>query len=154
MKKMIVAAAVITILLAGCNTTAGLTDITDALGKDWKLIEVHVNNRNTEFDRRSLVRDGFGDIFTLNIDAENISGVGAPNRYSAPYTVSEDDPLAVSIAVVRSTLMAPIYHPEKLREHEFFVYIQNTYKWGLLNGKLELHSKTAAGADVVMVFSL
>jgi heat shock protein HslJ len=154
MRKLILTAVIIAVLAVNCKSTAGLTDISDALGKDWKLIEVRVNNRNTEFDRKTLVRDGFGEIFTLKIDAENISGVGAPNRYSAPYTVSEEDPLAVTIAVVRSTLMAPIHHPEKLKEHEFFIYIQNTYKWGLSSGKLELHSKTGSGAEVVMVFSL
>jgi len=157
MKKLqitIILIALFTVFVFGCKTTNNLTDISDALEKDWKLIEVRVNNKNTEFDRRSLVREGFGDIFTIRIDTQSVSGVGAPNRYSAPYTPSEEDITSVKIETVRSTLMAPIHHPEKLREHEFFVYIQNTYKWGLSDGKLELHSKNDNGIDVVMVFSL
>ncbi|MDR2964513.1 MAG: META domain-containing protein [Treponema sp.] len=154
MKKLFFTFALIAAFVLGCKSTNNLTDISDAIGKDWKLVEVRVNNRNTEFNRKTLVRDGFGEIFTIKIDTENISGVGAPNRYSAPYTSSAEDITSVKIETVRSTLMAPIYHPERLREHEFFVYIQNTYKWGLSDGKLELHSKNDSGTDVVMVFSL
>lgn len=144
------------VLLFSCagTPTPSLSDIADALNKDWKLVEVHIDNKNIEFDRKTLVKDGYGDIFILKIDAENISGTGAPNLYSGPYSISEDDPLSVKIGVVRSTLMAPIYYPEKLKEHEFFVYIQNTYKWGLSSGKLELHSKDNNGTAVVLFFSL
>jgi len=153
MKKLFIIALITTLVLS-CKTTNTLTDISDALEKDWKLIEVHVNNKNTEFNRQTLIREGFGDIFTIKIDAQSVSGTGAPNRYSAPYTPSAEDITSVKIETVRSTLMAPIHHPEKLREHEFFVYIQNTYKWGLSDDKLELHSKNDSGADVVIVFSL
>jgi hypothetical protein len=49
--------------------------------------------------------------------------------------------------------MATIREPEKLREHDFFTYIQNTYEWKITDSNLELKSKTARGEDVVMVLN-
>jgi len=126
-------------------------DFSGITGKEWKLIEVRINGVNTGFERRNLARDGFTDAFTLNFDAQNISGIGAPNRYSAPYSLGAGQ--AIKINVVRATLMAPILEPEKLKEHNYFNYIQNSYKWNQVNNNLELMSKDANGSEVVLLFS-
>jgi len=129
----------------------GSTDFSGITGKEWKLIEVRINGTNSGFDRRDLSRDGFTEAFTLNFDAQNISGIGAPNRYSAPYSLGSGQ--EIKINVVRATLMAPIREPEKLREHNYFNYIQNSYRWNQVNNNLQLFSKETNGSEVILLFS-
>jgi hypothetical protein len=48
--------------------------------------------------------------------------------------------------------MAPLREPEKLKEQNFFAYLQNTVKWNLAGGNLELYSTEEDGTGVVLVF--
>ncbi len=147
-KQIFILVLVITIIIS-CTSGPKFTDV---VGKEWKLIEVNVNGRDILFDRNTLNSEDAGNIFTFNFDAQNISGVGAPNRYSGPYTLGREQ--AINMSPVRSTMMAPLKQPEKLRESDFFIYIQNIYKWDLIDTNLELYSKTENNADVRMVFAL
>jgi len=124
--------------------------VSGIVGHEWKLVEVYINGNNTQFNRSTLPAEP-GNFFTLNFDAQNISGVGVPNRYSAPYTLSEK---TINIMLIRSTLMASFFQPENLTEHDFFTYLQNAYSWKLIDNDLELQSKTTDGAEVRLVFSL
>jgi len=133
------------------NTNANASSPSSIQGKEWKLIEVYVDGKDTRFSRNTLPADP-GNFFTLNFDAQNISGVGVPNRYSAPYTMGDNQ--TVSIKLIRSTMMASFFQPENITEHDFFTYMQNAYSWRFANNNLELLSKTAAGAEVRLVFSL
>jgi len=140
------------VFIISCGGTPSVTDIT---GTQWKLIEVQVKNEpfgvNIIFDRKTLSKEQAGDIFTLNFDKENVSGKGAPNSYSAPYTRENEN---ISISQMRTTMMASLWQPEKLREHQYFIYMQNAYKWNLADKKLELFSKDEEGKEVKLVFSL
>jgi hypothetical protein len=49
--------------------------------------------------------------------------------------------------------MAPLREPEKLREYDYFLYLQNAYKWNIANGNLELYSKGADDSEVLLTFS-
>ena len=124
----------------------------DVVNKDWKLMEVHIDSKDIGFNRDTVEEEGFGEIFTLRFDdgEKRINGVAAPNRYFSPYTVA--DKQAIAINTMAGTLMAPLHAPEKLKEHDYFTYLQNTYKWNLAGGKLELHTKTEDGADAVLFF--
>jgi len=119
-------------------------------GHEWKLTEVYVDGKNLGFSRSTLPAEP-GNFFTLNFDAQNISGVGVPNRYSAPFTMSGN---TINIMLIRATLMASFFEPEKINERDFFDYLQNTTSWKLANNKLELLSKTKDGKEVRLVFSL
>jgi len=121
------------------------------VGHEWKLIEVFVDGRNTGFSRSTLPEEP-GNFLTLNFDAQNISGVGVPNFYSAPYTQGGNQP--ITIMLIRATLMASFFEPENITERDFFVYLQNVFSWRLVNDNLELLSKTQNGNDVRLVFSL
>jgi len=136
-------------MIMSCSSAPKFSDVA---GKEWKLIEVRIGGISVLFDRNTLSGEGAGDIFTMNFDAETISGIGAPNRYSAPYTLSGKQ--GISIMPMRSTLMASIRQPEKLREYDFFTYMQNAYEWKLEKPNLELLSKTEDGGEVILVFSL
>ena len=149
MKKIFFAiiAIIFMAVLVSCGSFSGVKE------KDWKLIEVRINDDTINFDRKNLVDDGFGEIFTLKFDARNVSGAGAPNRYTAPYKLEKGK--AVSVQAVRTTLMASIFEPERVRESEFFVYIENIYEWDIDKDKnLILTSKNANEDKVTLVFSL
>ncbi len=130
------------------NTNA--LSVSSIEGNEWKLIEVNIDGNDTRFSRNTLPTEP-GNFFTLNFDAQNISGVGVPNRYSAPYTISDNK---ISIMLIRSTMMASFFQPENLTEQNFFIYMQNAHEWKLANDKLELLSKTSNGREVRLVFSL
>jgi heat shock protein HslJ len=131
-----------------CTSSPKFSDVLD---KDWKLIAVN-GSGNITFDRNKLVEEDFADIFTLRFDKERVDGVGAPNRFFAPYTLA--DKQGISISAVAQSQMVPLREPEYLKEQDFFAYLQNATKWNLVKGKtLELHSTDKDGAAVVLVFA-
>jgi len=147
-KKVALWAAVVFILvLAACASAPKFTEV---MNKDWNLVEARIKPENIIFERSKLVEEGFGDIFTLRFDAERVNGVAAPNRYFAPYTLT--DKQGITIKTVAQTLMVPLREPEKLKESDFFAYLQNAAKWNFTKGKLELYSKGEDGAEAVLVF--
>ena len=154
MKKIFFVLVILTAVLLSCKSTppAGSLDFTEVMGKNWRLTEYLVINRGSFLNRYSVSRTGTGESFTLRFDRELASGVGSPNRYTAPYTLGEGR--NINIATVRSTLMAPLQEPEGLREHDYFVYLQSTYSWNLVGGNLELNSRTEDGREIRLVFSL
>ena len=93
MKKLFFAIILIAAIpCMNCTSSPKVPAVTfsDVIEKEWKLIEVHIDGKNINFDRSALADDGFGELFTLTFDAQNLSGVGAPNRYSVPYTQEKD----------------------------------------------------------------
>ena len=140
------------VLAISCKSTSNVSgNVSDITEIDWKLILVQTDTREIIFDRRTLTTEDARDIFTLRFDAESISGTGAPNRYSAPYTLEDQ---GINIMLMRSTLMASLWQPEKLREQDFFIFMQNAYEWRLVDNNLEIHSRTEDGSKIVLVFSL
>jgi heat shock protein HslJ len=132
---------------------AGGPKFSDVSGKEWKLVEVKKQPESIQFDRNTLVSEGFANIFTLNFDAERLSGTAAPNRYSAPYGLGEKQ--EITVKEVAGTLMAPLREPEKLKEREFFMYLRNAYRWNLNSGGMfELFSKGDDGQEVTLMFTL
>ncbi|MCL2209665.1 MAG: META domain-containing protein [Treponema sp.] len=168
MKKIIFLFMAVTIIMCCCKTTeqppsssaadtapqasspVTTTSFNTVTGSEWKLDEVLINGRRSAYSRNSINREGFGDAFTLSFNDGTLHGKGAPNTYSAPYTLSEGN--TIRIALMRSTLMAAIQEPESLREHDFYNYMQNSYKWNVVNDKLELYSKIDSGSEIVLIF--
>ena len=122
----------------------------------WLLTSISINGSDTGFNRSELsgIQNGT-ELFTLmfgrvSFDTSgNVSGVGAPNRFSAPYTYGNDK--KIEILPMRSTLMASIFEPQGLKEYDYYNYLQNAYKWDRLENRLEIYSKTG-DREVVMVF--
>ena len=137
---------------AGSGQASGLAvggrfrNISEIRDRDWILEEIWVNSIQVHIDRTG----GGREIFTLRFDTDSISGAGAPNRYFAPYTDSGFNTL--SIGMIAGTLMAPLFEPEGLKEHEYFAYLGNSRVWDLINGKLELYSRDNNGNPVVLIF--
>jgi heat shock protein HslJ len=134
------------IFLGACGSTPKFEDIRD---KEWKLIAVQTEPGNITFDRNQLIDEGFGDIFTIRF-TDRAGGKGAPNNYFGPYEAGKDRSL--SIQNVAATLMAPIREPEKLKERDFFNYLENVYRWDINQENLELFTRGEDGVEAVMVF--
>ena len=132
------------------NVTNNATQFPGLINTDWNLAAVRLDRETIYIDRNANA-EFLGDIFTLHFDEERISGVAAPNRYFAPYTLADNQ--AVSIGNIANTLMAAFLELEELKEHEFLTYLQDTYRWNLADGNLELHSKSESGTDVVLIFA-
>ena len=132
---------------AGKNTNSG--NFSDVIGKEFKLIEVQIDSTPSE---RIVLDARTNDTYTIRFDGSIVSGVGAPNRYSAPYSSSDDQ--TIKIELLRSTLMASIFQNEKIPEHNYYNYLQNSYKWEINSGTLILHSKTENNRNVRLIFGL
>jgi len=117
---------------------------------DWYLTGVFINGTDTQFRRGNQPHVNI-ELFTLTL-GDLANGLGAPNRFTAPYTTSDDG--SINVGLIASTLMAALFEPVNLREHDYFTYIHNSYKWQVVNGSLELLSKAENGGDVRLVFSL
>jgi len=152
MKACIKLFMVLILGLMTVNSCKSGPKFSDVIGKDWLLVEVKTESQSIKFDRQNLNADGFSTIFTLNFDAERLSGVGAPNRYTAPYKVDKDQ--AISVQLIAGTLMATIREPEKLKEQDYFTYLQNAYKWNFADDKIELYTKNADGKEAVLIYAL
>ncbi|MCL2443927.1 MAG: META domain-containing protein [Treponema sp.] len=164
MKGLVVLFLLAGVLLTGCGTAVDKVDTADAvnnvnnvvvthcfsdvMGSEWKLKEVYINGADTLFRRDGL--PDYNELFTLAFIDQTMSGVGAPNRFSAPYTLSDNQ--AISVLPARATLMASLWEPEYLKEHDYFNYITNSFKWNIVNGNFELSSRTGDGRDVRLVF--
>jgi len=146
--KMFILAGIVLAILNSCSSAPKFSDVTD---KEWLLVEIKSETGNTVFDRETLNSDGFSNIFTLNFDDERLSGIGAPNRFTAPYKVDKNQ--VISVQLIAGTMMAAIREPERLKEQDYFSYLQNTSKWNLTkDGQMELYSKNADGKEVVLVY--
>jgi heat shock protein HslJ len=146
-KILILLLSVVSLFMA-CSSAPKFSDVKD---KDWYLVEVRMSPKNIDFDRSKLVEEGYEDIFSLRFDVERANGVGAPNHYFAPYKLAGKQ--GITINAIAQTQMAPLREPEKLKEHDFFTYLQKTDKWNLEKGNLELYSQGEDGKEAVLVFT-
>ncbi|GBU26581.1 hypothetical protein R84B8_00091 [Treponema sp. R8-4-B8] len=156
MKRQILLFLLVIAMVMSCKTTVKGSAFSNVTGKDWKLIEVQLDgtpfNRIVLYDRNDLKKNNVGGVYTMKFDAQMVSGTGAPNKYSAPYTLGDGN--AIKIDVIKSTLMAPIIQPEKLQEQAFYNYMQNVEQWSIDNGKLVLQSKAENGNVIKLIFVL
>jgi heat shock protein HslJ len=137
---------------SGSTGSAVLTG-TELAGKEWKLTEVRINDVNTGFSRNDLARIGYSEsFFTLTFNAETVYGIVAPNNYGAPYTLQAGSQISISMMI--STEMAPLFELDTLREFDYFNYLQNAASWNLANNNLVLNSKAADGKAVTLIFGL
>jgi heat shock protein HslJ len=151
------AAAEAPVSAANPTPSAGFDGIT---GKDWKLIEVRSSADATasavadaeasRYSRGELAEAGMENAYTLRFDGERLTGMGAPNRYFAPYTQGGGQTL--SIGAIAGTLMASFSEPENLKEREYFGYLENAAAWDLVHGQLRIISRNGRGGETVLVF--
>ena len=129
-----------------------ITDFSEVVGHELRLTEVYVNGTKTQYNREAL-SDIFSEAFILKFDEQRFSGRGAPNLIVAtPYTLGENQ--SINIGLIPTTLMAAIFEPDHLKEHDFFKYIQSAYSWRITGGNLELYSRFEDNNEIKLVFLL
>ena len=135
--------------LIACASTPRFDAI---VNRDWVLTEVRSGSGSITIDREQLAAVGFEGAFTLRFDAERLSGIGAPNRYFAPYTLGNRQAghagQAITIMPIAGTLMAALFEPPGLQEHTYFTLLQQVTRWNILRGNLELYT-----GETVLVFA-
>ncbi|MDR3334622.1 MAG: META domain-containing protein [Treponema sp.] len=134
----------------GASARQQVVSFDEVQGKVWMLVEVKTDAGSIMIKRLEPA-DG-SDTYTLQADAEQISGKAAPNRYRAPYTLGEEQ--AISFQPIAGTLMISIGNPEGLTEREYYDYLEGVYRWTVSGGVLELHTRTQDGAEAVLIFSI
>jgi len=139
---------IMVLLLALASVFTGCKSLKN---KNWELIAVRTTPENITFERAKLAEEGFGDIFTLRFETDRAGGIGAPNRYTAPYTISGKQDLTIQTVAI--TMMAPLREPEKLKEKDYFAYLQNTSTWNIAGKNLELRTKKENDTEAVLVFT-
>ena len=149
MRKILFAVMLTAIFVTSCNSGPNFSDVVE---KEWKLVDVRLEGKSIHFNRGILEDEGFGEIFTLSFKDGIVSGKGAPNIYSAPYTTGDGQ--SINIQLMRSTLMAPIREPQRFKENDFYTYMQNAYKWDIVDSNLEIHTNNENDEEVILVFSL
>jgi len=150
---LVIAVCIAGLMLDSCSSTPKFSAVS---GKEWKLVEVQVSgtfSRRIRYDRDKLKTEGIADIFVLNFTSEKLSGVGARNTYSAPFTLGENQSIQVKEMILSEN--QPLVQPEKLQEKEYFAFVQNISKWSINKEKrLVLNSKTEDGNNVRLMFAL
>jgi heat shock protein HslJ len=148
----VLAAAMVIFSCSGGPVGRSNPSFADVQDKDWILAELRTPSGTVPMDRRKLESVNLGAAYTLRFGPERLTGTGAPNRFTGPYTSGEGQSLSIGPAA--ATRMMSLVQPEGLSEHEFFAYLARVTSWNLREGRLELNSSTENGGPAVLVFSL
>jgi len=129
------------------------TPPTTLTGWDWRLAELRNAAGTVTINRTPPAGFEAADLsgwFAISFMDGQISGTGAPNRYSGPYTAGANQ--AISIGNFVSTKMASFVELAELKEHEYFGYLSRVTRWEIRGGRLELYSTDENKAERVLVF--
>jgi hypothetical protein len=127
------------------------TPWSDITGKIWRLIELRVGGGSTVLDRDKMKADGQQDNFILQFDDNGANGVGAPNRYFAPYNTRTGH--TVTLRQIQTTGEISTVVTGGLMEQQYFFYLQRVSSWEYKNGRLLLHAPYLQNQEAVLVFA-
>lgn len=142
---------------SGAAAQEGGASFQNVEGKEWFLSEVKSAGATVRMDRQKLAADNMGGVYTINFQKDQTatenraSGMGAPNRFFAPYTVGSNR--AIKIGNAASTMMMAFKEPDGLKENEYFAYLSRVTRWDLRENRLELYSSNNAGSEVILIFT-
>jgi heat shock protein HslJ len=126
------------------------TNFNTVIGKDWRLIEIQTSAGPAKFSRDALEAEDMGNYYTLHFDAERLSGIGAPNRYFAPYHLGEGTTIAIQ--GIAGTLMAGFKEPPGLREGDYYHSLGQVSRWELIDDTLKLYTVNLTGESLILVY--
>jgi hypothetical protein len=138
------------------GSCAGGASFKEIQGKVWKLVEVRINAANSRdpvtFDRMKLKSEGMDDIFILSFNTlAEVNGTAAPETYTASYEQGEGQSL--SLKQVNITHTDRVIAPERLREAEYFSFLEKINRWEYSQNRLELYSATPGGQETMLIFT-
>ena len=141
----------------GAPAHEGAATFKDVEANEWILSEVRSAGKTIHMDRQKLEADNLGGVYTLSFRKDQISGesrlsgMGAPNRYFAPYTTGSNRSLRIGL--IGSTMMMAFREPDGLKEGEFFSLLSKVIRWDLREGKLELYGSDSGGVETALIFA-
>ena len=100
---LVLAAIVFPAAAFGAPAHDGAATFKDVEGKEWILSELRSAGKTISMDRQKLAADNLGGVYTISFRDDKASGMGAPNRYFAPFTAGNNRTL--SIGLIASTMM-------------------------------------------------
>jgi heat shock protein HslJ len=114
----------------------------------WLLSEIQVNYGKTALDRTAMAANGMGDIYTLQLTEEGISGKAAPNRYFTTFELRHNHDFRIRPIV--GTMLPANINVGGLMENEYYWYLQRATHWEIVNNALELYAYPAQNESVVL----
>ena len=142
---------VIALPASGAPAHDGGAAFKDIEETEWMLTEYVSAGKTVRLDRPKIEAE-MGKIYVIYfLEEGRLSGIGAPNRFNAPY--SEGANRSLSIGNIASTMMLAFREPDDLKERDYFGYLSGVTRWDLRDGRLELYSIDANGTETVLVFS-
>ncbi|MDR1787198.1 MAG: META domain-containing protein [Treponema sp.] len=142
-------AAALCVCLAAACASAGAA-FEPALNTDWFLAQIESDGAIITFNRGELADEGFAGAFSIRFAEGRAAGLGAPNRYTGPYTVKG---ASLSIGQPAATKMLALRQPEGLTENAYFAFLARTTGWRLADGRLFLDTRTEEGGAASLVFA-
>jgi hypothetical protein len=139
------------------GSCAGGASFNTIQGKEWKLVELRIDSPESSrdpinFDRTKLKSEEMDDIFILTFSTSaEVSGRAAPDTYTASYERGTGQSL--SLKQVNITHSDRVIAPERLREAEYFAFLEKIDRWEFSQNKLELYSVSLDGKKAVLIFS-
>ncbi|MCL2130162.1 MAG: META domain-containing protein, partial [Treponema sp.] len=83
-------------------------------GNEWILLELQSEGKIVPIDRQKLAAMNMPDVFTIRFQDGLLGGMGAPNRYTAPYSTGKNR--TINIGLIASTMMFSFIEPDGLNE--------------------------------------
>jgi hypothetical protein len=114
----------------------------------WLLSEIQVNHGKMELDRAAMAANGMGDIYTMQLAEESVSGKAAPNRYLTTFELRYNHDFRLRPIV--GTMLPANINVGGLMENEYYWYLQRATHWEIVNNALELYAYPAQNETVVL----
>jgi heat shock protein HslJ len=121
-------------------------------GTEWLLQEFSADEQTVKMDRAALTADNFDGVFSLSF-GDVASGMGAPNRFTGPYTAGNDGAMSIGgeAKALAATRMAAFREPPGLNEDQYFKYLTGATGWTIREEKLVIYSASGEN-EVVLTF--
>ncbi|MDR0383509.1 MAG: META domain-containing protein [Spirochaetaceae bacterium] len=114
----------------------------------WTLREVKVNYGKMELDRAAMAVNGMGDVYTLQLTEEGVSGKAAPNRYFTTFELRHNHDFRLRPII--GTLLPANINIGGLMENEYYWYLQRASHWEIVNNELELYAYPSQNEEIVL----
>jgi heat shock protein HslJ len=120
----------------------------ELLGIVWLLSEIEVSFGKTALDRAAMTANGMGDIYTMQLTEEGVSGKAAPNRYFTTFELRYNHDFRLRPIV--GTMLPANINIGGLMENEYYWYLQRASHWEIVNNTLELYAYPSQNESVVL----
>ncbi|GMO23939.1 MAG: hypothetical protein Ta2B_03260 [Termitinemataceae bacterium] len=141
----------------GKKTATVVADSFDGIKtQNWLLCQITVGAGDIILKRQEMAEHNLGDVYTLQITNEGLSGKAAPNKYFAAFASNGagGDSHSFTLQQIKGTPMAANINVGGLMEPSYYWYLQRATKWQL-NGQyllLYTQAKDDTSQQIIMIY--